>query len=61
MKKDSHLKSIYKTLSWRFVATATTFLIAYLMTGDFALGASIAAIEFWAKMVLYYLHERVWS
>jgi len=25
------------------------------------LGAGIATIEFWAKLVLYYAHERAWA
>lgn len=31
------------------------------MTGSVALGAGIATIGFWAKLVLYYGHERLWA
>lgn len=58
---DSNRKSLLKTVSWRFLATATTFAISWVVTGSAALGAGIAAIEFWAKLVLYYGHERVWA
>lgn len=58
---DSNRKSLFKTVSWRFLATATTFAISWVVTGSAALGAGIAAIEFWAKLVLYYGHERVWA
>ena len=58
---DSNRKSFFKTLSWRFIATTTTFLISWLVTGSVALGAGIATIEFWAKLILYYGHERLWA
>ena len=58
---DSNRKSVIKTFSWRVLATATTFLISWLVTGSVAMGAGIATIEFWAKLVLYYGHERAWA
>lgn len=58
---DSNRKSFFKTMSWRVIATATTFAISWLVTGSVALGAGIATIEFWAKLVLYYGHERLWA
>ena len=58
---DSSRKSFFKTLSWRVIATATTFVISWLVTGSVAVGAGIATIEFWAKLVLYYGHERLWA
>ena len=58
---ESKKKSIIKTITWRLLATATTFVIGWMVTGSIALGLGIASIEFWAKLVLYYLHERAWS
>lgn len=58
---DSNKKSILKTITWRLLATGTTFLIGWWITGSIALGLGIATVEFWAKLVLYYLHERLWS
>jgi uncharacterized membrane protein len=58
---DSNRKSFFKTMSWRVIATATTFVISWLVTGSVAVGAGIATIEFWAKLVLYYGHERLWA
>lgn len=58
---ESQKRSILKTMSWRVLATTTTFVISWLMTGSVAIGLGIAGIEFWAKIVLYYLHERTWS
>lgn len=58
---ESHVRSVIKTVSWRFLATFTTFVISWLVTGSAALGLAIANIEFWAKIILYYLHERAWN
>ena len=58
---NSNRKSLLKTFSWRFLVTVTTFVISWVVTGGAVLGAGIAAIEFWAKLVLYVAHERVWG
>ena len=60
-RTESKSRSVAKTISWRFVATTTTFVIAWLVTGDIGAGAAIGGIEAVAKMALYYWHERVWS
>ena len=58
---DSVRKSVMKTMSWRVIATTTTFVISWVVTGSALAGGVIASVEFWAKLALYYLHERAWS
>ncbi len=53
--------SLLKTISWRIVGTLDTLLISYLITGDLGLAASIGGIEIFSKMLLYFIHERVWN
>jgi uncharacterized membrane protein len=53
-------RHIAKTLTWRVVGTIDTMVIGYILTGDFKVGLSIGGIELFSKMILYYLHERVW-
>jgi len=60
-KEDSNLKSLAKTVSWRIVGTIDTIMISYLVTGETAMALSIGSVEVVTKMILYYLHERVWS
>ena len=60
-RMSSKKRSLLKTLSWRVTATTTTFLIAWLVTGDIGAGAAIGGVEAFAKMFLYYGHERVWE
>jgi uncharacterized membrane protein len=58
--RESHVRSLLKGLSWRCLATGTTVLIAWLTTGNVSLALKIGGIEFFAKFVIYYFHERAW-
>ena len=60
-KGDSNLKSLAKTISWRVVGTIDTIIISYIITGETTMALSIGSVEVVSKMILYYLHERVWS
>ena len=59
-KLKSRKRHIAKTISWRFIATSDTILITFLISGDLFAGVKIGSIEVLSKMILYYLHERVW-
>ena len=58
---SSKKRSLIKAVSWRATATTTTFLIAWMVTGDIGAGAAIGGVEAVAKMFLYYGHERAWE
>jgi len=60
-EKESHIRSVLKGLSWRFVATATLIGLAYWKTGDISFALELGAVEFVIKFLLYYLHERAWQ
>ena len=64
---DSPARSIAKSISWRFVASTTTFSV-------FAISAwirgekinaeillAIVGVEAIIKMIVYFFHERVWA
>ena len=53
-------RHITKTITWRILASIDTLLISWLLTGSWKIGTSIAFVEVITKMILYYLHERVW-
>ena len=59
--KESRLRSVLKAFSWRIVATTTTTTIAYLTTGGIGTALTIGSIEFFAKIPVYYAHERIWQ
>lgn len=58
---DSRRVHLAKTITWRLIATSTTVVISYLVTGDLTTGATIGGIEAVMKMALYYGHERAWA
>ena len=57
---DSKARSIIKAFTWRIIATLTTIIIAYYITGETEVALSIGAIEFFSKFIIYYIHERLW-
>ena len=60
MKIKFSKRHLAKTLTWRFIATTDTIIIAYLISGDLNSGLKIGGIEVLTKMILYYSHERIW-
>ncbi|MBZ0180205.1 MAG: adenylyl-sulfate kinase [Melioribacteraceae bacterium] len=61
MYKETHLRSILKTISWRFWATLTTTVLVFIFIGEIGLAVSIGLVEVVIKMLIYFLHERAWG
>ncbi len=68
--KESPLRSLFKAISWRIIASLTTFLISFVIfrsltdkTFDETLqtAGAITGVDFFAKLILYYVHERMWT
>ncbi|HEY9114368.1 MAG TPA: DUF2061 domain-containing protein [Bacteroidales bacterium] len=68
--KDSPSRSVAKAISWRLIASGATFIISFTIFTQATqtafgeiLGAVslITAIDIVAKLILYYLHERLWT
>ena len=57
---DSHVRALTKSVTWRVIGTADTFLWSWLITGEPMHAGAIAGLETATKIVLYYLHERLW-
>jgi uncharacterized membrane protein len=66
MKKEPRKVSILKAITWRIIATSTTFLLAYFIFSAsdcenvMEKSTIVAGLEMVIKIVFYYLHERVW-
>ena len=58
---ETHSRTVMKTVSWRIVATLTTGITVYILTVEIFLSLSVIGIEVIAKILFYYLHERVWN
>jgi uncharacterized membrane protein len=56
----SYKRHILKTISWRIIGTIDTMILSWIITGSWKWGLAIGGTEVMTKMVLYYLHERVW-
>ena len=56
----SKKRHIAKTFTWRFIGTLDTVVIAWIITGNPLSGLKIGVAEVITKMVLYYIHERIW-
>lgn len=57
---QKHSVSFIKGVSWRFIATCDTILLSYIYTGSIGNSLKIGFIEVFTKIILFYLHERVW-
>ena len=61
MHYDSKLRSVLKSISWRFCATITTAVIVFVITGRVDIALIVSGIEVVVKIVIYFLHERLWD
>jgi len=59
--KETKLRSIVKTISWRVLATLTTVSLVYIFIGDTKIAFAVGGIEVFLKMLIYFIHERVWD
>ena len=58
---NTNKEIIYKSISWRIVATSATFVISGIVLNSFnEIALYIALTELLTKFVLYYVHEKVW-
>ena len=59
-KDPSVKRHVAKTITWRIVGTLDTMVIGWLITGNPITGLKIGGIEMFTKMILYFIHERIW-
>lgn len=57
---EKHYRSLIKGVSWRLTGSIDTMIISFLVTGKLKFALTITSIEFFTKIFLYYVHERVW-
>lgn len=58
---DTGVRSLAKAVSWRITGSIDTFIISWIITGQALIASGIAFTELLTKVVLYWLHERVWN
>jgi len=58
---ETHLRSIFKAVSWRAGGTVVTFLTAWLIVGQVDIAAKIGIVDTLLKSGVFYVHERLWN
>ncbi len=59
--KETHVRSIVKGITWRVIASVTTMLVVFIVTGNLELVAAVGFVDVTLKVLFYYTHERVWG
>ena len=68
--KDSPTRSITKAITWRIIASTTTFVVTFVifnqaadktMSESLEIASYVGIIDMVAKLFFYYLHERMWA
>ena len=58
---ESTKRSIAKSISWRLLATVITASIAWGITKQWELAATIGLADTTVKFFIYFAHERTWN
>jgi len=58
--KETHLRSVVKSASYRFFSTFVTAGVAWFITHQWRLALTIGLADTAAKLFVYYAHERLW-
>jgi len=58
---EAHSRSFFKAVSWRILGSIDTFVISFFITHKLVFAASIASVETFTKIALFYGHERAWA
>jgi uncharacterized membrane protein len=58
--RETHLRSVVKSATYRFFGTLATAIIAWVITGQWRLALGIGVADLITKLFIYYLHERIW-
>ena len=53
-------RHVMKTFSWRVIGTIDTIVLSWIISGNPFTGLKIGGSEIGTKMILYYLHEKLW-
>ena len=58
---ETKTRSVLKSLSWRITATLTTMVLVLFFSGEVELAIMVGSVEVFAKLAIYYAHERAWN
>jgi uncharacterized membrane protein len=58
--KVAHVRSFVKGVTWRLVGSIDTTFLSWFITGNLPGAFKLGGFEIITKIVLFYLHERIW-
>ena len=58
--EDSHLRSLFKAVTYRFFGFIVTVFVGFVVTRSTATALSLGALDTLLKIFAYYFHERIW-
>ena len=70
ISKENPVRSVVKAITWRVIASAITFIVVFVIFRRYSeksfnevlqTASFIAIVELIAKILFYYLHERLWT
>ena len=59
--KETHARTVAKTLTVRVLFTLSHLLNGFIITGAWIIGAQIAGVATLINMFLFWAHERTWN
>ena len=61
MSCNCNRKTLLKTLTWRIIASSTTFTIAYLIQGKVEDAGLTTLLDSTIKTIFYYLNKKIYT
>jgi adenylylsulfate kinase len=62
LKFNNHDKTrIVKAISYRFFSSAITFVLAFILTGNMLVSASLGAFDVCLKILTFYYFDKIWN
>lgn len=58
---ESSLRSLLKAITYRITGTLTTGAITFGVTGELTTALAVGSIEPFIKLIVYFVHERIWQ
>ena len=58
---ESQSRSLAKAVSYRTLGSLSTAGLVYFFTGDVRISAGAGLLDSVVKIVLYFVHERLWN
>ena len=58
--RNTNKRHLLKTFSWRALGSLATLIVAWIITGNPLTGFKIGLVETLSKMILYFVHEKMW-